>query len=329
MDVSGSGPAISVAIGAYNAERWISETLDSIMAQTRPAAEVIVVDDASTDGTARVLEPYGNRIRVLSNRVNSGLPATLNYAFSEATGDYVALCGADDLFEPRKLEWQAEALAAHPEIDLAFGHARVFGVLEGEFARPRDSGVLSKDKLARALYERNLFASPSVLIRRTLHEELGGFREDLPTEDWDFWLRALEAGAVFYFDPRIVLHVRRHGENMSMPGAVRNERLRPLLEMNYKIHQWHADLVSEADARRALAKDLCDLGRHLVEVGTPDEARRALKASFRKDATARALIWLALLPLAPARRDQIVDGISAAQRVVYGAVGRLRGSESA
>jgi glycosyltransferase involved in cell wall biosynthesis len=322
-------PTISVAIGAYNAEEWIAETLDSVLTQTRAPHEVIIVDDASTDGTARVLGGYGDRIRVLSNEVNRGLPFTLNRAIGAATGDYVALNGADDLWKPHKLEWQGETLAAHPEVDLAFGHAVMFGTVEGEFARPPASGLLATETLTPALYERNLFASPSVLIRRTLHEELGGFREELPTEDWEFWLRALRAGAVFYFDPRVVLRCRRHGENMSMPGAVRDERLRPLLEMNYTIHEEYANLVPEADARRALAKDMCDLGRNLVEVGTPDEARRALKASLGKDPTVRALVWLGLLQLSPARRRQVVDRISAAQGTVFGALRRIRSSASA
>ena len=312
-----AGPTITVAIAAYNEERWIAETLDSILAQTRPAHEVIVIDDGSTDGTARELERFRDRVTVL-HHPNRGLPATLNRAFAEATGDYVALCGGDDLWDPYKLEWQAEALREHPEVDVAFGHARMFGVVEGDFIRPPGTGVLEPTALARRLYERNVLAAPSVVIRRALHARLGGFREDLAAEDYEFWLRAVRAGAVFYYDPRLILHYRRHGQNMSMPGAVRDARMRPLLEMNHLVHSWYADIVSADEARRTLAKDLCDLGRYLAEAGTPAEARRALRASMRRDPSARALAWLAMLRLTAAARHRAVRAVGAGQRLARG-----------
>jgi glycosyltransferase involved in cell wall biosynthesis len=313
-----------VAIAAYNAEPWIAETLESMLAQTLMPHAVIVVDDGSTDATARVLEQFADRITVLT-QANAGLPASLNRAFRESTADYVALCGADDLWDPRKLEWQATALAAHPEVDIAFGHARMFGVVEGDFERPPGTGVLESDVLARRLYEGNMIAAPSACIRRRLHERLGGFREDIVNEDYEFWMRALASGAVYYYEPRLVLHYRRHGENMSMPGAVRDERLRPMLEMTYNVHQWYADVVPVSVARRVLAKDLCDLGRFLVEVGTPSEARSALHASLRERPSLRALAWLALLRVGRARRERVVGWVKAGQRAIAGPVARLRG----
>jgi glycosyltransferase involved in cell wall biosynthesis len=313
-------PTISVVISAFNAERWIDETLESALAQTRPPREVIVIDDGSTDGTARRLERFAERVRVFS-QANRGVAASFNRAFAEASGDYVALCGADDIWEPSKLEWQAEAIAAHPEIDVAFGHARMFGIVEGDFVRPPGSGILDGAVLARRLYDANLIAAPSAVIRRALHTRLGGFREDFPAEDYEFWLRALRAGAVFYYDPRLLLHYRRHGENMSMPGAARDDRLLPQLEMNYAVHRLYADLVTPAELSRMLAKDLCDLGRHLVDLGRPTEARRMLRASMRRHPEVRALAWLVLLRLSPGRRRRVVARIVGMQ----GAIGRLQG----
>jgi glycosyltransferase involved in cell wall biosynthesis len=313
-------PRISVAIAAFNEERWLAETLESILAQTLPAHEVIVIDDGSTDGTRAVLEPYADRIRILSHP-NRGLPATLNRCFAEATGDYVALCGGDDLWAAEKLRWQAEAIAAHPEVDVAFGHARLFGVFEGEFVRPPGTGVLDRRVLARRMYDRNVIAAPSAVIRRDLHARLEGFREDLPAEDYEFWLRALRAGAVFYYDPRLVLHYRRHGENMSMPGALRDDRLRPLLEMNYTIHERYAELVSPGELRQILAKDLCDLGRYLVEAGDRGEARRTLLRSLRRRPSLRAVVWLALLGIPVVARQRVEQTVRAVQARVVASSG--------
>ena len=184
--------------------------------------------------------------------------------------------------------------------------------------------MLDPDALAQRLYERNVLAAPSTVIRRSLHQRLGGFREDLAAEDYEFWLRTLGAGATFYDEPRLVLHYRRHGENMSMPGALRDERMRPLLEMNYLVHSWYGEPVPAAQKRRTLAKDLCDIGRYLVEAGTPEEASRALRSSFRRTLSARALIWLALIQLGPAGRERVAGGVKAGQRLAHGAAGRLR-----
>jgi glycosyltransferase involved in cell wall biosynthesis len=303
-----SSPTFTVAISAYNSERWIAEALESILAQTRPADEIIVIDDGSTDGTAAALSHFANRVRILSHE-NRGVAASFNRAFSEASGEYVALCGADDVWEPRKLEWQAEAISAQPEIDIAFAHARMFGVVEGEFVRPPGTGILDLDTLGRRLYEANLIAAPSAIVRRDLHERLDGFREDLPAEDYEFWLRAIRARAVFYYDSRLMLHYRRHGENMSMPGALRDERLLPQLEMNYRIHQWYADMVSSGEARSILAKDLCDIGRHVADTGSPADARRLLRASIERRPTVRAWVWILLLRLTPAARSRAVCAI--------------------
>jgi glycosyltransferase involved in cell wall biosynthesis len=301
---SNGHPTISVAIAAFNAERWIGETLDSVLNQTRDADEVIVIDDGSTDGTAAALEGFAGRVRVI-RQANRGVSAALNRAFAEARYEYVALCGADDLWQPRKLEWQVETLSANPEVDVAFGHARMFGVVEGDFERPTGTGVLDPAPLIRRLYAGNIIAAPSALIRRSLHRRLGGFREDLAGEDYEFWMHCLREGAVFHYDPRLVLHYRRHGDNLSMPGGGERVRL-PLLEMNYVVHRAYADLVPADTAQRALAKDLCDAGRHFVALGDERRAAGALRASIRRRPSLRALIWLALLQLPSEHRERLV-----------------------
>ena len=311
-------PTISVGIAAFNAERWLAETLDSVLAQTSDAEEVVVVDDGSTDGTPEIVAAFEGRVRLVRQE-NRGVSAALNRAFAEAGGDYVALCGADDLWDPHKLEWQREALGANPQVDVAFGHARMFGIVEGDFERPSGTGVLDAPPLLRRMYAGNFIAAPSAVIRRSLHQRLGGFREDLAGEDYEFWMHCLREGAVFHYDPRLVLHYRRHGDNLSMPGGGQRIRL-PLLEMNYVVHREYADLVPARVARRALAKDLCDLGRHLVGTGSEERARHALRASLRRRPSARALVWLGLLTLPPAPRSRLVESVIDTRRALVGAL---------
>src|SRR5262245_55510277 len=248
-----SAPSVSVVIPAYNSAPWIAETVESVLAQTSPADEVIVVDDGSTDGTVDALAPYGSRITLIS-QPNGGAAAALNRGFAEAAGGYVARIGSDDLWDPRKLEWQREALRAHPEADISVGHARHIGLYELEYKRPPGEGVLDPDVLRPALYVRCLFVAPSALIRRELHERLGAFREGQINEDYEFWLRALRAGAVFHYEPRLICHHRRHGGNLS-------SQLQPTREADLEIHREYARDVPPELAARVLAADLRQIAR--------------------------------------------------------------------
>lgn len=293
--------SISIAIAAFQAERWVAEAIDSVLAQTRPPDEVIVVDDGSMDETPRILEAYGDRIRVIRQE-NRGASAAFNRGFREATGDFVALCAADDVWEPRKLEWQAEAIAAHPEVDVLFGHAKRFGAVEGDYARPPAgmTGLLDSDELREALFVTNFVSAPSALIRRSLYERLGPFAEDLPVEDYEYWLRCLRAGARFYYDPRSLLGWRQHGDNLSGDRAGMQE-----YATGVRL-QYAADIADRAMVRRILAQDLFRVGRNMVDEGRPGEARQAFLRSLRYvggvpvSASARALVWGVALSL-PAR----------------------------
>ena len=200
---------------AYQAERWIAATLESVLSQTSPPHEIVVVDDGSTDQTAAIARGFGDPVRVV-HQPNAGPSAAYNRAFRESVGSYVAMCPADDLWEPRKLEFQLETLTAHPEVDVSFGGARYFGL---EDAGLRGTGG-QRDPRRAALLPRDVPHPTSFLPRQPscggdLFDDLGGFREDLACEDYEFWMRALKHGAVFFHDPRLLVRLRQHGGNVS------------------------------------------------------------------------------------------------------------------
>jgi glycosyltransferase involved in cell wall biosynthesis len=296
-------PSISAVVAAYQAERFIGEALESIVTQTRPPEEIVVVDDGSTDGTARELERFGDRVRVI-RQPNRGYQAAMNRAIGEARCDFVALCGADDIWEPRKLAWQQEAIEAHPDVDVFFGHAVTFGRLEVDMVRPPDTGVLDSTRLLDALLCHNVIATPFVVMRRALFERLGPFVVDFEGDDYDYWFRCLRAGARFYYDPRLLGRYRRHESNLTnnLIGLYRAMNL-----VRFK----HADLVEDRRLLRSvLARDFFRVGRLLVDDGRPREARqhfrRALRyaSGTRGSKSARSLGWLAVLSLPEATREQ-------------------------
>ena len=266
------GPTISVVVPAYNEERYIAEALDAILAQTAWPLEVIVVDDGSTDGTAEVVGRYGDRVRLIAQE-NRGCPEAFDTGFREAAGDFVALCPADDVWEPRKLEWQREALARHPEVDVSFGAAERFGLASGDHLRPRSTGVLDARAFAREMFPENLIPDPSAVVRRSLYLELGGY-EPLVGEDYEFWMRALSAGATFYFEPRLLVRLREHGGNLSYRGL-------EIWETKHLIHDRYADLAGDPElVRRTLAHDLLMIGYCRAALGRSGDARRSFRASL-------------------------------------------------
>lgn len=281
-------PTLGIALAAYNAERWIAPALESVLAQTSPAEEVIAVDDGSTDGTAAIIESFGDAVRLL-RQPNRGAPLSFNRGFAESSCDYVALCAADDLWEPHKLEWQREALAARPAIDLAFGHARFFGVSEGDYARPPGTGLLEHATLKRALFQRNPLAAPTAVIRRELHRRLGGFREDIAMEDHEFWLRAVCARASFFYDPRLLVRMRRHGENLS------SDRLRAW-ELGHSLHRWYAPQMGDRKlVRDAFARDAVGIATLRRQAGLRRQARDAYWHSLRYQPQVKPLAWAVAL----------------------------------
>ncbi len=295
-------PTISAVVTAYQAERWIAETLESILGQTRPPDEVVVVDDGSTDGTAAELERYGDRIRVV-RQPNGGYQAGMNRAIAEATCEFVALCGADDLWESDKLKWQEQAIIAHPEVDVLCGHAVFFGSFDAEHARPPVVGAVDGVAMRESLFRMNWISTSSVAVRRDLFERMGPFIEHFMCEDWHYWMQCLRADVRFYYDPRLMVGYRQHDENMT------NDRLTMREAVNL-VHSWHADLIEDRRLVRAVyADDLFRIARLLVKEGRPHEARRAFRRSLRyascapASASLRALAWIAVLSLPGGARE--------------------------
>jgi glycosyltransferase involved in cell wall biosynthesis len=303
-------PTISVVIPAYNEERYIAEALDAVLGQTRPPLEIIIVDDGSTDRTVEIVEGYGDQLRLLQQE-NRGCPGAFDTGFRQARGEYVALGPADDVWEPRKLEWQQEILAAHPEVDVVFGAARRFGLASGDHVRPARTGVLETDWFATEMYRRNLIADPSAVVRRSLYLDLGGY-EPLIGEDYEFWMRALAADATFYFDPRLVVMLREHGGNISY-------RALEIWDTNHMIHGRYSELARDPNlVRKALAHDLLMIGYCRAALGRRAEARRSFRASLAGRFSPLTLIAAALMSI-----PGVARAVSAVAPVVRRAAGAL------
>lgn len=191
-------PLVSVVIGTYNRERYIRGTLDSVFAQTYPKIEVIVVDDASTDGVVDIVREYGDRVRLVVRDVNSGLPAVpRNQGLRLAQGKYVAFLDSDDIWMPEKLEKQVDQLEQHSEYVLS--HTFCYVIDEsGRVQGVRHEGQLAESMSLCDLIEHCYITLSTVMIRReTLVNNGLFFNEDAIYrigEDYELFLRLLRRG---------------------------------------------------------------------------------------------------------------------------------------
>jgi hypothetical protein len=160
------------------------------------------------------------------------------------------------------------------------------------------------------------------MIRRELFQELGRFDEEIACEDYDFWLRALEAGAQFHYDPRLLVRCRAHPEQVSA------DVLR-MHEAEYVTHRIHSGVaMSRRVVERQLARDLSNVGRELRELDRAHEARTAFLSSLRHRPTLRVLGWVIVLSLPAAIGRPLADRLVSIKRTVLSAFRRRASSQA-
>ncbi len=253
-----SEPRVSVVMAAYNAEKYLSQAVDSILAQTLADFELIVVDDASTDGTRAILEGYSDpRIRALYNPSNLGQSVTRNKALAAAHGKYIAILDADDIAVSTRLEKQAEWLDRHPEIGLLGSYAVRIDERGNEHDRwdysPTDDAAIKW-----ALLFTNAFIHSSVMMRKSVVSQTGGYSNEecirrAFVEDYEL-LSRLNRCAQAAVLPEVLVKYRIHPQSASIhTAAEQNRRVEDVARRNvsWLIGSPVSDLAWEGLARLA------------------------------------------------------------------------------
>lgn len=187
---------VSVIMAAYNAEKTVAESIDSILRQSFPDWEFIICDDGSTDRTWSILQEYAERypgrIVAIQNEKNAKLPFSLNHCLQYATGEYVARMDADDRSYPERLEKQVAFLDAHPEIDVVGTGMTCFN--DGEITGVRLPPVQPDTRIIGMGVP---FFHATIMMKRSVYQALGGYSLEsyvLRCEDVDLWMRFFGAG---------------------------------------------------------------------------------------------------------------------------------------
>jgi glycosyltransferase involved in cell wall biosynthesis len=214
----GKNPLVSVIIPVYNGERYLTETLNSVIAQTEQNWEIIAVNDGSSDRSQALLDEAAtrdpDRIRVVSVS-NGGVSRARNAGVSVARGTYIAFLDQDDLWMPEKLDRQIGQFRSDGTLGISFTNESIID----------DSGAVLREKVLtftgkrnrgcvfRHLVFDNFIAISSVMLRRELFLGIGGFDPQYSlAEDYDFLLKAVKKVPVDYIDVPLLLY-REHGES--------------------------------------------------------------------------------------------------------------------
>jgi len=281
--VSDAAPAVSVVIPTYNRARYVVEAVRSVLDQTDPDFELIVVDDGSTDGTRTALAPYLDRLRYVAQE-NRGMASARNRGIREARGGLVALLDSDDRWEPRLLAAVRAAFASDPEVGAVFVAEREMD--ESGRVLPRVHGKRTPGDLftpeGMIGVDTRVGSGRPPVARRDLFGKLGFYDEELGGAwDCDLWIRwSFHTRMRIVPEPLVVR--RKHAGNFS--GDRAKDAL-AWLEILRRVERDHPDFVAghPGTFRRAVGKNHLRLGRELLARSGGDPAAvRAARDELRK-----------------------------------------------
>jgi len=247
-------PKVSVVVPVFNQEKYIGECVDSILGQTYPDIEAIVVDDGSTDNTSSILRSYGEKI-VYIRQENKGASAALNTGLRAARGEYIGWLSSDDIYLPNKIDEQMKFFGKHKDVSATYTD---FYVTDGRGKVTRE--IVSpyfedKRDFIFNMVRGNFINGSSVVFKRKCLEKVGYFDKSLKLHaDGDMWFRMLK---YFKFGhvPQLLLKYRWHETNASRDTVAMRRFL-------YRYYQKFLNLYSmeevfkggESDYRRELAE---------------------------------------------------------------------------
>ena len=283
---------VTVLMPVYNAGRFLGPAIESILQQTFRDFELLIVNDASTDGCEEILRSFSDhRIRLLENKHNLGLANSLNRGLQVAAGELVARQDADDLSHPERLESQVEFLKAHPDIALVGTQA----IIIDEFGRykrvlldrPHEHLAIKWDLLFD-----NSFVHTSVMFRKTIvSDNLGGYDPSYAAcEDYELWSRIAETCYVANLSRHLVSH-RMHSSSKreGTQHAVKMQDITKVVKRNAEA-LFGKGFLSESESR-LLAQ---------FSTGYPD---RSSHSQFVRLFDRLLAEYLRIVPVAAASRD--------------------------
>jgi len=207
---------VSIIINCYNSEKFLRETINSVLKQTYKNYELIIFDDASTDSTKDIALSYGDKVKYYNTKKNIPLGLARNLALEKSTGDLIAFLDHDDIIYPERLKYQVNFFKKNPDVDLVFSSSNIIDenskIING--IMPNVS-IHSKTENFRDILKYYPICWLTVMFRRKVIDEIGNFEDEFnQIEELDLILRIISRKK-FKFLPDIVGAYRVHSDNLS------------------------------------------------------------------------------------------------------------------
>lgn len=278
----GSPPTVTVVVPCYNYGHFLPAAVASALDQERVAVDVVVVDDASPDGSGEVaaaLAAADPRVRAVRHRTNTGHIATYNDGLALARGEFTVLLSADDLLAPGALARATGLMVRHPSVGLVYGIPSSFSTPRPPEPRPRRpswSVWRGQEWLDWACRRgRNFIVSPEVVVRTRVLREVGPYNADLPhSGDLEYWLRVAARADVGRVNGPVHAHYRVHDANMHLTTFATMA-----VDLQERLAAFRTVLTLPGDAarnrtrflraRRALAREAVGLAARSLVEGRP------------------------------------------------------------
>jgi GT2 family glycosyltransferase len=285
-------PLVSVVVPVLNGERYLEQSLDSILSQTYPSLEVLVLDDCSTDRTPAIAASYGGSVRYVRQPRTRGIYGNANDGIALSSGEFVCVYHADDVYLPRIVEREVAFLRAHPHAGAVFASdvfidedGREIGRLvlppEVRGERPLDYTAVLNGLLK---YKNSFLRCPSAMVRASVHRVVGVYcdEEFKNTSDVDMWLRISRSYAIGILEEPLYLYRRGHSSSSERYHHLRTEPERFFRIMDLELATGGLDVatsgaLSAYEAHRAQDGLMAAISSYVK--GGPAQARVALRAA--------------------------------------------------
>lgn len=210
---------VSVVMSVYNCEKYLKDSIESILNQTYSNFEFIIINDGSTDGSIDIINKYAlkdNRIIIIDNIENKGLIYSLNKGILKSTGKYVAIMDADDISENKRLELQIDYLKNNKEYDVCGVHVKIFGdIYEGEIKKKEEIYNV-KEFNEKEFFRGKSIAHPGVMYKKEAIIKVGGYNSIFTKcEDRKLWIDFIQNNIKIGIIPEVLLKCRMRKESKS------------------------------------------------------------------------------------------------------------------
>ncbi|HSI66636.1 MAG TPA: glycosyltransferase family A protein [Planococcus sp. (in: firmicutes)] len=280
---------VSIVVPTYNRAKLLAEAVGSLQQQTYKNIEIIIVDDCSTDDTTQAVEKMQDgRIVYVKHEVNKGGGEARNTGIAHATGAYIGFLDSDDQWQKDKLERQMAVFRENPDVGVVYTGMKVY---QGNYLVKEVIPKYSGDLLTKLIESNCIYTTSSILVKKEVLEEAGGFDSSLPScQDWDLYIRLARISRFGFVEDSLVLYHLHPGERISTNSEA-------VIDGHMKIYHGYKELA-KAQGKDTFQKFSIKIAKTIFRVGmlrqdkeTINLARRILVEGLAKtESTSKNLL---------------------------------------